>query len=57
MDELISHMQSHLEDLRELLQQFEREQDGSSDEGNEDHISQAVAALDALEGHVGDLVP
>lgn len=57
MDEMISMMQSHIEDLRELLQQFESLQDSSSDEGNEDHVVQAVAALDTLEGHVGDLVP
>lgn len=55
--EKIAEMQDKLADVRELLQDFEREQDDSSDEGNEDHILSATASLDSLEGAIEDLVP
>ena len=56
---LIDEMQDNIASIREALQDFEREcwRNEHSDEGNEDHIGQATAALDALEGHVGDLIP
>lgn len=51
----IDMMLGYIEDLKELLQDFDLEQ--HNDESNPDHIQQATAALDALAGHVGDLVP
>ena len=55
---LIDEMQDHIASIREALEDFDRDQGGGrGDEANEGHIQQAVAALDALEGHVGDLVP
>ena len=54
---LIEEMQDHIISIREALEDFSRKQDENSDEANEQNIMQATAALDALEGHVGDLVP
>ena len=51
----IEAMLTHIESLRELIQDFDFEI--HNDEANEDHIQQATAALDALDGHVNDLVP
>jgi hypothetical protein len=51
----IDAIQGHIEDIRELLQGFDC--DEHNDEANPEHIQQAVAALDTLEGHVSDLVP
>lgn len=54
---LLDRMQAAIEDAREALDDFRRDQNDDSDEANEDHIQQATAALDAFAGHVGDLVP
>lgn len=53
----IEKLQELVGDAREILSDFEREQNDDSDTGNADHILGATAALDAFEGHVGDLVP
>jgi hypothetical protein len=51
----IDEMRRHTEELRELLQSFDLEL--HNDEGNEDKLTQATAALDTLEGHINDLTP
>jgi hypothetical protein len=50
----IEQMLELISDLRDLLEDFDFEE--HTDAGNEAHQKQAVAALDALEGHVNDLV-
>lgn len=42
---------------REALDDVRREQNGDSDESNEEYITAAHAALDALEGAATDIVP
>lgn len=44
-----------IEEIRELLQGFDLTV--HNDAANPDLIQQAIAALDALDGHVSDLVP
>lgn len=51
----IERMQDLIGELRELIQDFNL--DEHNDEGNEDHITSATAALDQLDGAVSDLVP
>lgn len=46
-----------IEDVRESLEIVRNLQNEDSDEGNEDKIYQATAALDALEAAVNDIVP
>jgi hypothetical protein len=53
--DMIDKMLEHIEELRELLQDFDFTV--HNDVSNHDHIQQATAALDALDGHVNDLVP
>jgi hypothetical protein len=50
----IEQMLELISDLRDLLEGFDFEE--HTDAGNEAHQGQAIAALDALEGHVNDLV-
>jgi hypothetical protein len=57
MTALIAHIEEAIETAREALDDFRRAQNENSDEANEDHIQEATAALDAFEGHVGNLVP
>lgn len=55
--DLIAELQDKLSDARELLDDIRRAQNDDSDVSNEEHIGEAIAALDNLDGHVGDLVP
>jgi len=51
----IEKMLELISDLRDELEGFDFEE--HTDRSNPDHQAQAIAALDALEGHVNDLVP
>lgn len=46
-----------LTEAREAMQDFQRKQDASSDEGNEGHLTALTRALDDADGAAGDLVP
>lgn len=51
----IDKMQALIEELRELLQDFDLSV--HNDEQNPDHIQLAIGGLDQVEGAVSDLVP
>jgi hypothetical protein len=46
-----------IEATREALEEVRTSQTEDSDVANADHLQQASRALDALEGHVHDIVP
>lgn len=55
--DMISEMQVYSDDIRALLDDFRREQTEDSDEGNDQHITSATAALDSLNSALDSLVP
>lgn len=55
--DIVSEIEGYAQDIRDLLDDLRKAQTDASDESNESYIMQATAALDSLEGAVGDLVP
>lgn len=54
---LLTDMEDSMYELREKVEDFRNNQNERSDEGNEQHIADALTALDTFEAALHSLVP
>ena len=57
MDDMLAELEGHIQKALSALQDFEGEQDDSSDEGNPETIERVRQLLDDALAHADDLVP
>lgn len=55
--DIIADLQDALTEVRAVLDELRPALGEDGDVGNADHVQEAYRSLDALDGHVGDIVP